>query len=217
MVGHAPHSPHPAWAQLAPHTRGLGVCEGQPGLGHPSHVSLVLFSVEAGQVAQGEESFTLQVVGPQHVVVKHGQQQTGPLLPALLRGDQAEGSRGSSHPTPLAPGHSLPRSMGSHSSTLTQTPQSSGPQHIPAPSQVFGGPHWGAGGEIPGHSHFLEQQPHGRGSVEAWGAGGGTGAPGGCQPLHTIRRLHRRGDAARSSCTGWSGPPPRGTRAGAPG
>lgn len=97
MVGDAPHSPLRTLQGLspavAPRTPGLGVGEGEPGLGHPSHVSLVLLGVEAGQVAQGEEGFALQVVGPQHVVVKHGQQQTGPLLPALLRGDQAAGAQ----------------------------------------------------------------------------------------------------------------------------
>lgn len=67
------------------------MCEGEAGLGHPSRVSLVLVGVEAGQVTEGEEGFALQVVGPQRVVVKHGQQQAGPLLPALLGGDQAVG------------------------------------------------------------------------------------------------------------------------------
>lgn len=109
MVGDAPHGSLPTLQGLslavAPRTRGLGVGEGEPGLGHPAHVSLVLLGVEPGQVAQGEEGFSLQVVGSQHVVVKHGQQQTGPLLPALLGGDQAAGARGAGDhriPPPLS-------------------------------------------------------------------------------------------------------------------
>lgn len=76
---------------LALPTGGFGVGEGEASLGHPCCVSLVLLGTQARQVAEGEESFTLQVVGPQRVVVKHSQQQTGPLLLALLRGDQAAG------------------------------------------------------------------------------------------------------------------------------
>lgn len=86
----------------APRTRELGVGQGDSGLGHPAHVSLVLLAVQAGQAAQGEEGFALQVVGAQHIVVKHGEQQAGPLLPAFLGGDQAagQGGQGLSHPNP---------------------------------------------------------------------------------------------------------------------
>lgn len=126
MVGDAPRSPLCSLA-VAPRTRGLGVGQGEPALGHPGHVGLVLLGVQAGQVAQGEEGFALQVVGSQHIVVKHGQQQTGPLLPALLGGDQAAGAgQASSHPN-------LPYPTGSHSPTLTQTPQSSRPPPSTAP------------------------------------------------------------------------------------
>lgn len=76
---------------VAPRTSGFGVREGEAGLGHPSCISQVLIGVEARQVAEGKEGFTLQVIGPQHVVVQHGQEQAGTLLPALLGGDQAAG------------------------------------------------------------------------------------------------------------------------------
>lgn len=92
---------------MAPRTAGFGVGEREAGLGHPSHVRLVLVGVQPGHVAEREEGFSFQVVGPQRVVVEDGQQQAGPLLTAFLGGDQAEGGVaghvGPSHPTPLGP------------------------------------------------------------------------------------------------------------------
>lgn len=73
------------------HTAGFRVGEGEARLGHPSRVGLVLIGIQARQVAQGEEGLSLQVVGPQGVVVEDGEQQTGPVLAALLGGDEAAG------------------------------------------------------------------------------------------------------------------------------
>lgn len=116
MVGDAHRGPFPtAWGwwgarwgsapAAAPRTGGFGVGEGEAGLGHPSHVNLVLVGIKAGQAAEGEESFALQVVGAQRVIVEHGQQQAGPLLPALLGGDQAvrRGDEGTITSHPLGP------------------------------------------------------------------------------------------------------------------
>lgn len=87
----------------AARTGGSGVGEREAGLGHPSCVRGLLLAVEAGQVPEGEEGFALQVVGPQRVVVEHGEQQAGPLLPALLSGDQAAEGATRTIPSPRIP------------------------------------------------------------------------------------------------------------------